>query len=249
MSQSVVREKILVLCRAVPEEGRKYFQTVCVAGLTDGGEFRRLYPIVFKPFTKDAGIPFHKKEWVEVLTSPPDDRRDTRKESRKVDETAVRVVGKIEDDELRVIIQSHLSPSIKVIASSGASLGLIKPRLVGFECEPENTDEFNSDKIDIYGRPIAKVKLSQTSRYKFYCQERSGCCIDRPHSMEIRDWEVNELYRNIIRTDKNIHSIREKMRKKLFDWMFTRDIYLMVGTHHRWKTWMVISILYPKKPD
>lgn len=76
-------ENILVLCRAVPEESRTHINTVCVAGVTDKGELRRLYPIPFKPFEKDAGIPFHKRDWIEVETSKPE--RDNRSESRRID--------------------------------------------------------------------------------------------------------------------------------------------------------------------
>jgi hypothetical protein len=67
--------------------------------------------------------------------------------------------------------------------------------------------------------------------------------------MEIHDWEANELYRNITRTDKNVSSIKDKMRRKWIDWMTEkkRDIYFMMGTHHRWKVWMIVSVLCPPK--
>jgi hypothetical protein len=224
-------------------------QTVCAAGITDRGEFRRLYPVVFKPFRTGGGIPFRKKDWIQAQTLPPDDKRDTRPESRKIDYGSIEIVNRADDDEVRKVIQSRLSPSVKAIQDNGASLGFIKPRIIDFDCKIKSTDEWDKSQVNLEGRPVGKVRLGQESRYKFFCQETRGCCRKRPHSMEIRDWEANELFRNIIRKDKNHAVIRQKMRHRLFDWMTTeRDTYFMMGTHHRWKVWMIVSILYLRRP-
>ena len=250
MSPTRTNETILVLCRAVPEESRKYLQTVCAAGITDSGGFRRLYPVIFKPFETGGGIPFRKKDWIEATTLPPDDKRDTRIESRKIDEPSVKVVRHADDNEIRKIIQSRLCQSVKEIQDAGASLGFIKPRIVGFDCVVESTDEWNKSQVDLDGKPVGKIRLGQESRYSFFCQKRKACCDHRPHKMEIRDWEANELYRNIIRKEKNHALIRQKMRNKFYDWMTTeRDVYFMMGNHHRWKVWMIVSVLYLRRPN
>ena len=98
--------------------------------------------------------------------------------------------------------------------------------------------------------PSGLIKLKQESKYTFICHERRACtCSDNPHQMEIHDWEVNELYRHVIEKDKKPPVTELKMRKKWFDWMTTeRDTYFMMGTHHRWKNWMIVSVLYLRKP-
>jgi hypothetical protein len=241
-------ERILVLCRAVPEDSKKYFQTVCVAGITDQGELRRLYPVVFRPFQPNGGIPFRKRDWIEARVLPPDDKRDTRPESRKLDGHSVKILGQEDYQRVRQIIQAHLDPSIRGIEKSGSSLGFIKPRLLGFDCEIESTEQWNRKQVDLEGKPTGRINLGQVSKYKFYCEERKNCCSNRPHDMEIHDWEANELYRNIIRRDTKHAVIREKMRLRLYDWMKAkRDVYFMMGTHHRWPVWMVVSVLYPPK--
>jgi hypothetical protein len=66
--------------------------------------------------------------------------------------------------------------------------------------------------------------------------------------MGIHDWEVNELYRNVVSRDKDHKTIEAKMRQKWFDWMKDeRETYFMMGTHHRWKNWLVVSVLYLKR--
>jgi len=240
-------DTILILCRAVPEESKKYFHTVCVAGVTDKGEFRRIYPVPFKRFQQRAGIPFRKKEWIEATVLPPD-RGDKRVESRKLDFATVKVLRRADDNEVRDMVAKCLSPSVKSIESRGASLGFIKPRIVDCECIIKSTEELDRSQVDLEGRLAGKIKLDQESRYKFYCQERKGCCEGRLHNIEIRDWEANELYRNVIRNEKKHSVIKHKVRKKWLDWMIDRDMYFMMGTHHVFKTWMIVSVLYLRKP-
>jgi hypothetical protein len=40
-------EKIVVLVRATPEESKRHGYLVCVAGINEKGEFRRVYPFEF----------------------------------------------------------------------------------------------------------------------------------------------------------------------------------------------------------
>ena len=245
------REKVLDLCRATPEDSTKYGQIACVAGVTKDGEFRRLYPVPFRPFARYGGIPFHKRDWIEADLYPPDDKRDKREESRKIDMRSVKVRDKEDYEDVRKRILRLLSPSIGAIENSGASLGFIRPRLLGYEfsiAEEEKTEQlrFNPDGSLVEGM---KVKLPQVSKYVFECADTSECgCGERPHRMQILDWEVNELFRNVRENTKGEAAIGHKMRKRMLDFMQTRDLYLMMGTHHRWKNWLVVSILYPPMP-
>ena len=60
----IVTEKILVLVRATPEQSRKYGYKVCVAGINQDGEWRRLYP--FKFSYGEKLIDFKKKDIIEA---------------------------------------------------------------------------------------------------------------------------------------------------------------------------------------
>ncbi len=180
------REKILVLCRAIPEESRSYFNTVCVAGITDKGEWRRLYPIPVKPFVKDAGIPFHKRDWIEADVSKPNN--DKRFESRKIDMSSVKVIAKATYAEVREFITPFIKPSIASIENGGASLGLIKPRILGFDCRVIDTDEWDKSQVDLNGNPKGKIKLGQKSAYTFVCEETKSCsCANNPHAIDVHD--------------------------------------------------------------
>ncbi len=165
---------------------------------------------------------------------------------------SVKVLNKVDDDEVRKVIKLHLSVNIGEIEQSGASLGFIKPKLLDYELNIESTEVMDEQmEITEEGMGLQNmVKLKQESIYRFVCQDKSGCtCLNQPHKMRIHDWEVNELYRNVIIRDKDHDVITAKMRQKWFDWMKDeRDTYFMMGTHHRWKNWLVVSVLYLRRP-
>jgi hypothetical protein len=162
---------------------------------------------------------------------------------------SVKVIGHADDELVKKVIKSNLSRNIGEIEAAGASLGFIKPRILDYECEVISTEvKEEQDSVSLDGAPPSDmIKLKQESTYHFECQMCQGCsCANQPHKMRIHDWEANELYRNVIGRDKEPEVIKAKMRQKWFDWMKTRDLYFMMGTHHRWKNWLVVSVLYPR---
>jgi hypothetical protein len=247
---AAAQERVLVLCRAIPEDSKKYGTVVCVAGLTDQAEFRRLYPVPFRPFIEGGGIQFHKKQWIMAKLEPA--AGDPRAESRRIDMKSVVTGDKMDDDQVRNIIQPVTSKSIGDIENKGASLGFIRPLILDYDFrileEPSKPQQY---KFDSEGHLAAgtKVRLAQESKYKFTCRDPGSCtCTYKPHHMLILDWEVNELYRNVRK--RNLPGdIGAKMRNRMFDFMLPRDLYFMMGTHHQWGVWMIVSVLYLKKPD
>lgn len=91
-----------------------------------------------------------------------------------------------------------------------------------------------------------KVKMPVELRYHFMCKNEP---ISKGQQIILLDWELNELARNIMRTNTDTSSIEEKIRNKFYDFMKERDFYFVMGTHFRFKTWMIIGILYLKKKD
>jgi hypothetical protein len=165
----------------------------------------------------------------------------------------IKVIERANDDQVKAVIIPQLSPSIASIEASGASLGFIKPRIIDYDIEIISTDLVDKQQVALNAdgsvSPAGLVKLKQESKYTFSCAEKKSCtCIHSPHKMEIHDWEVNELYRNVIGRDKKPSVIEQKMKQKWFYWMTKeRDMYFMMGTHHRGKNWMIVSVLYLRR--
>jgi len=74
----VPRLKILITIKTYPIPSKKYDELVCTAGVTESGDFIRLYPINFREL--DYARQYRKYQWMEV-EAEKHTGRDVRKES------------------------------------------------------------------------------------------------------------------------------------------------------------------------
>lgn len=58
------RKRVLITVKAYPLPSRSYDELVCTAGITDEGEWIRIYPVPFR-FLKDEGK-YSKYQWVDI---------------------------------------------------------------------------------------------------------------------------------------------------------------------------------------
>lgn len=73
------RESILILVKTCPEPSRGYVETTCVAGITEAGEMRRIFPVLFRFLGEEKR--FKKWQWIKIETEAA--VGDNRKESRR----------------------------------------------------------------------------------------------------------------------------------------------------------------------
>jgi len=237
-----LNERILVLVRAIPEKSERYGYLICVAGINERNEWRRLYP--FKFSYGEGLVDFGKKDLIDVILEDPDN--DKRKESRKVINHE-NLNSKLNDEEVlqRII---PLVSSIEKLKKEEASLGIIKPELTGIDITINSTDIYDQQKyfsfVDDYLERREKVKMPVELRYQFKCKDETEC---KGHNIILIDWELNELVRNVMRNEKDKKNIEDKIKFKFFDFMKTRDLYFLMGTHFRFGTWIIIGLFYPQK--
>ena len=150
------KKRILVTVKAYPERSKTYGTSVCTAGITDEGEWIRLYPISMLPFIGKQKI--SKYFWIEAECKKNTKEKLKRKESYKVRQDSIRIVDtslskpKVDWDGRKGLILPHVDPSLEHLAErfkeDKVSLGLIKPKeLMKFYTteEPElveSTNEF-----------------------------------------------------------------------------------------------------------
>ena len=82
--------RILIAVKTYPIPSKAYDELVCTAGVTDTGEFVRLYPINFRDLPWDRQ--YRKYQWIEV-EAKRHVGRDIRKESYRPDCDTLQVVG------------------------------------------------------------------------------------------------------------------------------------------------------------
>ncbi|MFH1055023.1 MAG: hypothetical protein V1744_02890 [Candidatus Altiarchaeota archaeon] len=237
-----VKENILVLVRATPEESTKYGHKVCVAGITEKDEWRRLYP--FKFAYGEKLIDFKKKDIIEVEIGEPDN--DKRRERRKVLKHR-NLNSPLDDTNILKRVLPLLS-SIEKLEAERASLGIVKPVLSGIDVKVNDTKIYDDQAyFSVAGEFMEKrekVKMPIELRYHFKCDNEPTC---KGHKIILIDWELNELARNILKKESDPKVVEQKIREKFYDFMSERDLYFIIGTHFKFGTWMIIGLFYPPK--
>jgi len=252
-----MKEKLLVLGKACPIISKKYEHLVCVAGITDKGEWRRIYPVPWEVFWKGTATRFKKKAWIEYELES-EKPSDWRPESRKIRSKSIKELEDADFAEIKRLIDKSLT-SLDYLGGkkqTEISLGVIKPIITNFVAADSKhyLELYEKRKqLTIFGNRAILLDLPKKEfRYRFNCSDLKDCS---GHEMLCIDWELGELYRHCeIYRKKGKYpdekTVLVKVKQKMFDEMLKkREIYFVVGTHNRWGTYMIISVIYPKKSD
>lgn len=235
------REKILLLVKAAPNWSKKYkTYEVCTAGVTEEGEWRRLYPFS-ESVMREKNI--RVWDWIEVDTEPP--TNDNRSESRKIDESSIEIVGRINKRKNRRDLLNTISePTLQVPLNEKRSLTVLKPEIVRFNIEERPPEPVQ---LTLEGTPFIKNPYGGAGLYyRWRCQEPCEFCDDRTHRMECFDWGANVLYTRY--KDKAV--AREKVTDMCYHRMKEEfDTWFALGTHSRYpfRRWMIVGLLWMKK--
>lgn len=236
---------MLVLCQAYPIISSKYELLICMAGITDEGEFRRIYPVPLVKWQKD---PISKRKWIEYEMKE-DHSSDGRGESRKIVPSTISVQEEVSYETLRGILLDNLS-TVERLTDDGSSLGIIKPNVTDLDFEWKEARQRKSDLISkqctLEGGRIGFYYPPELIKYRFRCNGSSAC---PGHHIMCEDWEAIMLYRRLHGLGPTMDVAHAKVRSKLYDWMVReRDLYFMMGTDARFGKWLIISLLYPRLP-
>lgn len=257
--------KVLITVKTYPIPSSKYDELVCTAGVTEEGEFIRLYPINFRD------LPYHqqykKYQWIEVDVNRHESR-DIRKESyRPVNETLRTISEPIRSksgnwNERKQYVLKKEAKSLDELKEQfnmdQTSLGIFKPRViedlvvspVSSTWKPEFLAALKQGRLwedrTASLQPLRKVP--HTFRYKFKCNDER--C--NGHKLSIHDWELGSLYWKMIDQGNSDAEAVELVRFKFFDELCSEknDTYFFVGTtKDRFNSWIVLGVFYPKKQD
>lgn len=256
-------ERILVLAKTYPSPSARHVETSCVAGITEQGSMRRLYPVPFR-LIGDAGK-FAKWQWIEVLTEKA--RKDHRPESYKIYIDQIKTREKIDAKPRwnsrwpwieKIPSFINLDGVQKEQADNGLSLALLKPKAV---CSLEITKARHEDwtaeekekllSYETQGRLFDSEevkKITHTLRkipfdfyYHYLCDTPEG---EKSFKHKIVDWEAGALYwqcRQLYGPNWDA-PFREKLERQLPQ----RNLMFLMGNQHRFQDqWLIISLIYP----
>jgi hypothetical protein len=244
---------MLVLAKTYPTISKKYEHLVCIAGLTEDNEWRRVYPVPWQLFWRGSEKKFKKKSWIRyrLEDTKPSDRRP---ESRKIDFSSIEVLGEASYREIKKRLDEKLTilDELQSKDDSTASLGVIKPRIKDLIWSDSEYHEKIQDmccQLTLFdGKSAVKIDVPDKKfQYIFRC---SDACT-KQHTIMCEDWEMGMLYLNSVRRHKDREKAAHIVRGKFLNEIPSlKYIYFMVGTHNRYpNTWLIISVLYPRKAE
>ena len=254
------KKKVLVTVKAYPEKSKKHGTVVCTAGITDEGDWIRLYPMPYSSFLGAQKI--QRYDWIEAECERVTDEKLGRKESYRVRDGSVNIIdrslslgkikGKAPWEKRNEIILPKIAPSLEYLQEQyqkdKTSLGLIKPTAVMdfFTREelqqPPEPKEYQRS-LDNQIIPIIDT-IQHIFAYKFRCAE---CNDGKQHDIMCEDWELFESYRSWWKTYPDVKILWEKLHEKFFDFMIRHDLHFYMGMYSQMPTWLIIGLYYPPK--
>ena len=247
MSNQAVKTKVLITVMTYPHPSRGYQELVCTAGVTEQGEWIRLYPIDYRYRPKNQQ--FRKYQWIEVDLLPSGAGNDRRKESRKPILDSIRVLGEPLSTkngwrERRQIIDNMPVYTVKQLQSlhksEHVSLGIVRPtKVLDLKIEPVAPDwkpEWQAlfDQLTLFG-PVQKPlrKIPYKFSYVFKC-----------------DWELGVLWLNEVARLGDEAQAASSVRRKFLDELCneSKDTRFFMGTVFPYNTWVVLGVFWPPKP-
>ncbi len=255
------KKKVLVTVKAYPEIGKTHGTMVCTAGLTEEGEWIRLYPVPMDVFSGPNKV--SKYDWIEVECQKASEKLG-RKESYKIREGTLRIVdrtlskkkvkGKVDWESRNKLILPHLDGSIESLREKyiedKTSLGLVKPSTV-LEFYKKGELQIFKDSAEfqatLFGTATPIVQeIPHIFGYNFRCE---GCGDEKGHNIQCEDWELLESYRSWGQRYGDTAVLWEKLQQRYFEEMVKKDLYFYMGMYSLQPSWLIIGIYYPPKPE
>ncbi len=255
--------RVLITVKTYPIPSAKYDELVCTAGVTETGEFIRLYPIRFRdlPFSKQ----YRKYQWIEV-DAEKHTGRDTRKESYRPREDTLRPVGEPLDTkhnwaERAKYALAKRSRSMEALwddqRRDRTSLGVIRPKeITDLEISPDDAEwkpQFLAalEQQRLWDDRSATLQPPRKVPWKFHYKFRCDDARCNGHRMMIEDWEAGALYWNCVDKGDTADVAAAKVKQKFLTELCAPkiDTHFFVGTVLEHGTWVIIGVFRPLKED
>jgi hypothetical protein len=237
------REKVVILVKALPHVGERHGETVCCAGVTLDGEWRRQYPIHFRRLRDNQ---FKRWQWIEYDWIAPG-ADDKRRESRRVQEDTIQVGEMMPEKERAPFLEPITTGSTAEAASKGMSLTLIRPAKIRFRWRPKTDEQIAAERIayELAARQASffdkELRALNPCPYAFHFDWTDADGM--PHKATCDDWETAVTY---YRREKAMGSAAAlaDMEKTFGEEYPAKGVAFAMGTHsRRAEQWLLVGVL------
>lgn len=238
------REAAVIVVKAVPRPSKKHRETVCCAGITAGGEWRRLFPVRFRQLAGDQQ--FARWQSVQYTWRRPSD--DNRFESRRIEENTLKATGIMPVRERLRLLQPLLRVSTREAAERGESLALIEPRSLSMNVKAKRPAIIAAERA-AFESTARQQSLLDKDMMPF---EPCPYAIAMPfmdqdgvqHAPQCGDWETTGTFFNLRKRGMSDGAIIEHLRAEFTGVRAGRRIILAMGTvKARPRQWLLLGVL------
>lgn len=234
--------RVVILVKALPQPSKTYGETVCCAGVTADGQWKRLFPVRYRHLSGDSS--FSRWDWVKFTYGRP--RSDRRDESCHVHEESIVIDGALAEKERSRLLSPMIVGSAKAAMEKGHSLALIRPRQARFIWKAKRKDELEKAK-EAYGRAARQTSLFDKELaeleptpydFRFKFDDDSGS-----HEYQNGDWEAHAMF---------FRQSRETSARQALEWMVhifnddypKRGMVFAIGNQaKRPQTWQLLGVI------
>ncbi len=247
--------RFLILVKTYPSPSKHYGETVCCAGIDAAtGGWIRMFPVNFRSLGEYGR--FRKWQFVSASWEPA---KDHRPESRHIHQDSIKAGELIPTSAsgwrrrrkwLDPLVDQSLHSLEHDRVRTGRSLGVIKPKAIKALIirDAETWDAASQAdlvqlSLDWTSSTTPKGSLERLPfdfLYQFSCRDDS--CTG--HEMKVLDWEMAQTFRNFRRI-YGATGWEAKFRQRYGEWVPSRDVHFVMGTHHQYGSWLLIGVLYP----
>ncbi len=250
------KKRIFITVRTYPTPARQGVEVFCTAGITDDGQWIRLFPVPYRFLENDQR--FKKYQWIEVEVAKDS---DSRLESHQIHADSIKILENIPPNPndgwkaRRSIIgplQAHCLCCLKQARDQNGypTLGFYKPanirRLVIDPTEPRwsEADLAKLGQPSMFEKTPFQLLEKVPYRFVYHVDCDEPTC--NGHRLSCTDWEMGEAYRRWRHRYGN--QWEEKFRQRFEYEMINRnDTHLFVGTVRAHPaSWIIVGLFYPK---
>lgn len=236
------KKRILITVKTYPLPSNQSIETVCTAGLTEDGQWIRLYPIPHRYLNGDSQ--FSVFDWIEASVEKRPASKDRRPESYSVDRDSIAITGHL-DSKKDIAVRYKYIASVEKASlehlkalhdQTGVSLGVIHPKMMkglSFEKDADDWTEEQKKRLNqtsLFDSQNSKTPLRKVP-YKIKC---SFTCNDpncKGHNLMLSSWEYNwTLLKLLDKYGQSRELAMQELQKRWMELFENRIGYLILGT-------------------
>ena len=224
-----------------PLPSNKYQELVCTAGITEDGDWIRIYPIPLSNLINSRFLDLEKR-------SPYKDFRPESFNPVKSNLSDMTILSRIDthwEERKKYCLKNVYFDLKKLIddsknKSKNVSLATFKPSKIkkfhviddDKDWKPEWKEKMKQLCIFTNDPEFERLNIKKVPfKFKYTIEDENG----KESTMMIEDWEIGQLYWNCLKEYGTPEKAKEKVREMYWETIAKkRDTYLFLGTNLKW---------------